>query len=114
MYNIPTLAKRSFHMYILLLFNFAHLIMSIAISSKPNAVPCGCTVSPDWVGSGYDPQDCSAATVQFSNQEVSVFGKKEYEFMGENADRAHRPLISQSLPRQFTVGEWRLSPTQYS
>ncbi len=103
MNNIPTLTKRSFQLFILLLFNSA--IMSIAVSSIPNAAPYRCTVSPDWVGSGYDPADCYAANVQFFNQEVSVFGKKGYEFMDENAARAHRPLIPQLLPRRFTSGE---------
>ena len=92
-------------MYTLCLFLFVHLAISTAVGAIPNALPYRCTVSLDWVGSGYTVQDCSAAIMQFFGKEVVIYRNKRYEFVGENAARAHTPLVAQYLPMRFTVGK---------
>ena len=63
-----------------------------------------CTPSIDWVGDGFNEEDCRAAIQRLYNVEVTAHGRTEFEFLLPGAVPYTSNPIMQT-PRRYTVGQ---------
>ena len=63
-----------------------------------------CTNSMDWMGDGYNNEDCRAVVQRFFFVEVSKHHQAEFEFILPGAEnKTDKPMMP--TPRRYTVGE---------
>ncbi|CAD6592865.1 MAG: hypothetical protein ASARMPREDX12_006535 [Alectoria sarmentosa] len=67
-----------------------------------------CTTSIDWVGDGYNNEDCRAAVQRLYNVEVTKHGYAEFEFLLPGAIPYTSNPVMQT-PRRYTVGKCTLA-----
>ena len=71
-----------------------------------------CTASVDWVGDGFNDEDCRAAVQRLYNVEVTEHGTSDFEFLSPGAVRrsSNPPMRT---PRRYRVGQscFRLKET---
>lgn len=66
-----------------------------------------CTPSVDWMGDGFNVEDCAAAVQRLYNVEVTKHGNTEFEFLLPGAIPYTSNPVMQT-PRRYTVG-WLMS-----
>lgn len=63
-----------------------------------------CTDSSDWMGDGYNNEDCRAVIQRFFYVEVSKHDRQKFEFLKPGAkNTTDHPVMH--TPRRYTVGE---------
>lgn len=67
-----------------------------------------CTTSVDWVGDGYNNEDCRAAIQRLYNIEVTKHGNTEFEFLLPGAIPYTSNPVMQT-PRRYSVGKCTLA-----
>ncbi len=96
---------------------FFRLILSASIRNLPIAGSCPraiggiqgnphfeCTPSIDWVGDGFNSEDCRAAIQRLYNVEVTKHGSAEFEFLLPGATpTSSNPVMK--TPRRYSVGQ---------
>lgn len=66
--------------------------------------PGQCTASIDWVGDGFNQEDCRAAIQRLYNVEVTKHGNTEFEFLLPGAiPYTSNPVMP--TPRRYIVGQ---------
>lgn len=63
-----------------------------------------CTASVDWVGDGFNDENCRAAIQRLYNVEVTKHGQTLFEFLLPGAVPSTSNPVMQT-PRRYTVGE---------
>lgn len=71
-----------------------------------------CTNSIDWVGDGYNNDDCRATIQRLYNVEITKHGRQEFEFLSPGATNK-TALPAMRTPRRYIVGK-SLPPTAVS
>ncbi|KAL2050063.1 hypothetical protein ABVK25_009673 [Lepraria finkii] len=67
-----------------------------------------CTNDYDWIGDGYNYEDCRAAVQRLYNVEVAQYGGREYEFLPHGGtNQTQKPTME--TPRRYTVGQCTLA-----
>lgn len=68
-----------------------------------------CTNDYDWIGDGYNYEDCRAAVQRLYNVEVAQYGGREYEFLPHGGtNQTDKPTME--TPRRYIVGRLTLVP----
>ena len=66
--------------------------------------PYECTRSIDWVGDGFNDENCRAAIQRLYNVEVTKYGNTEFEFLLPGAiPYTSNPVMK--TPRKYSVGQ---------
>lgn len=63
-----------------------------------------CTTSIDWVGDGFNNEDCRATVQRLYNVEVTKHGKTMFEFLLPGATPYSSNPVMQT-PRRYSVGQ---------
>ena len=96
---------------------FIPLVFGASIRTAPIAHSCPtniggfqgdphfeCTASIDWVGDGFNAEDCRAAIQRLYNVEVTKHGNTEFEFLLAGAvPYTSNPVMK--TPRRYSVGQ---------